>query len=434
MKRVRKTPFFPLFFLFFLILLNGIGTTLPIPNLAQLADQYDFPLLGLVEALFVVILTCFIFFWGYLVDKFDRKHLLWAANVIWILPAIMVFFIPNSLQIYILGRLGMAVGLSAFSPLAYSILADFAKYEDRGLIASGLNIAWVGSNAAGILIGGFFSSNWNFSFGVVALFGVLVLSWQLFIQIPKRAEQEPSFSSLEEYEYRWRIDLKQIPEALKSRTIIWLLIQGIFALIPGSIYTMWLISFLSSSEGLGITTIGNASVIIVIIASGRALGYPFFGKMGDFYAKKRESSQIRAKIATIFMAGQAFFFFFAFMIVSSDSLLFLMFSILFWIGSFIGSASGPNRTSLLFDVSLPEHRGTLGALFSITDQLGIIIGIVLSTFSINLIGFRMTFSLCLGFYFIAAFVWALSISSINTEKKEIHNLLTLRAKEVSKAG
>lgn len=434
MKRVQKTPFFSLFFLFFLILLNGIGTTLPIPNLTQLADQYNFPLLGLVEALFVVILTFFLFFWGFLVDKLNRKQLLWAANVIWILPATMIFFLPNFIYIYILGRFGMAVGLSAFSPLAYSILADFTRYEDRGLLASGLNIAWVGSSAAGILIGGFFSSHWNFSFGFIALLGVLIAVWQLFLHIPNRAKQEPSFSFLEEYDYKWRIELKQIPKALKSKTILYLLIQGIFALIPGSVYTMWLVSFLSSPNGINITTIGSASVIVVIIASGRAVGYPFFGKVGDFYTKKRESSQIRAKIATVGMAGQAFFFFFAFVVVSSSSLYFLIFSILFWTGSFIGAASGPNRTSLLFDVSLPEHRGTLGALFSITDQLGIVIGIVLSTISIYLIGFRMTFSLCVSFYFIAALVWALSISTVNSEKMEIHNLLTLRAIEVSKTA
>lgn len=435
MKSVRQTSFLSMFFLFSLILLNGIGVTLPIPNLVQIADYYNFPLIGLVEAMFVVISTIFLFIWGYCVDKLERKQLLWIANVVWVFPALSIFFFPESLLIYIFGRMGMAVGLSAFSPLAYSILADYAKYENRGLIAAGLNIVWVGSSASGILLGGFFHYEWNLSFGFLAFLGILVLGWQFFIQIPKRGKQEPAFVLIAEYDYPWRIQLKQLPAALKSKTIVWLLIQGVFALIPGTIFTLWLISFLSSSEGLSIASIGIASVIAVVIASGRAIGYPIFGRLGDYYAKKHDSSQVRGKIASICMAGQAFFFFFAFLSVDSSLFNFILFSLFFWLGSFIGAASGPNRTSLLFDVSLPEHRGSLGAFFSITDQFGQIIGIVVSTILLQSYSFSDVFILSLASYLIAAFAWALSIPHINGDNLKVQKTLSHRAiKMIEKAS
>ncbi|MFX0050619.1 MAG: MFS transporter [Candidatus Hermodarchaeota archaeon] len=429
MKTLRQSPLLSLFFLFSLILLNGMGVTLPIPNLARLAEFYNFPLMGLVEAMFVIVSTFFLLIWGYNVDKLKRKPLIWGATIIWSFPTLIIFLFPNSLLVYVLGRFGMAIGLSAFSPLSYSILADFARYEDRGLISSGLNLAWIGSSAGGILIGGIFAEEWRLSFGFLALLGFVILFWQVFIEIPTRGKQEPMFNQIKEYEYTWRIEFNQIPAILKSRTIFWLLIQGTFALIPGTIFTYWLVSFLSSSRGISLN-VGSASVVAIIVASGRVIGYPFLGKLGDFYAKKYESSLPRARIASICMGSQALFFFLAFITIDSSLVSFIGFSLLFWIGSFIGGGSGPNRTSLLYDVSLPEHRGSLGALFSLTDHFGEIIGIVFSTLLLQHIGFREVFSLSLVFYLIAALAWSLSFPYIQEERLNIQNIMSSRASEM----
>jgi MFS family permease len=425
LKTIHQTPIFSLFFLFTLILLNGIGATLPIPNLILIAEYYDFPMIGFVEAVFVGVSTLFLIFWGFLVDRLERKNIIWIANILWIFPSVMIFFFPKYLLIYIFGRLGMAIGLAAFSPLAYSILADSSSYNRRGLISSGLNLAWVGSSAAGILIGGLFSSSWHLSFGFISLVGVIILGWEYFIVIPQRGKQEPAFVDMETFTYPWRIKLSQIPTALKSRTIILLLIQGSFALVPGTFLTYWLVSFLSSTEGIN-TSIEISSVISIVIASGRAVGYPFFGNLGDYFTQKKSDSVARAKIASLGMISQALFFLVAFSAMDSSLLSFIIFSSLFWIGSFIGAASGPNRTSLLYDVSLPEHRGTLGSLFSLTDQLGIIFGIVLSTILIEISGFKTAFSLSIIFYFVAALIWGLSILYIKSERTKVYNLLEQR--------
>lgn len=430
MSGIKDIPVLSILFLFCLLLLNGIGATLPIPNLTIINEHYQFPLIGLVEAIFVLISTLLLFLWGYFADKLDRKSILWIANIFWIFPSLMIFLFPDPLLIYILGRIGMAIGLSAFSPLAYSILADFAKFEKRGVISSALNLAWVGSSAAGILIGGFFSPNWYDSFGFIALLGILILFWQFFLQVPLRARQEPAFSQLENYNYHWRIELNEISKAIKSKTIIWLLVQGTFALIPGTIFTYWLVSFLASPEGLGIS-IGSASLLAIIVASGRALGYPVFGSFGDILSLNSNNSQIRAKIASICMAGQAFFFFFAFLFIDSLFINLILFSGFFWLGSFIGAASGPNRTALLFNVSLPENRGSLGALFSVTDQIGVIIGIIMSTLWLQLSSFRTVFTLSLGFYLVAALAWTLSFPYIQGEQLNIQKIMTSRAKIIS---
>ncbi len=429
MKIIRRNNIFSLFFLFCLILVNGIGATLPIPNLILLSAYYNFPI-GFIEASFVGVSTLFLLLWGVLVDKMGRKKIIWIANGLWIIPSLLIFSFPQYLLIYIIGRIGMAIGLAAFSPLAYSILADYSKYDDRGLIASGLNLAWVGSSALGILIGGFFSTSWPLAFGFISLVGGIILIWVYFIEIPQRGVQEPTFVSMEEFNYPYRIELKQIPHALNSKTIILLLIQGSFALVPGTFFTYWLVSFLSSSEGINTST-GVASVVSIIIASGRVIGYPAFGKLGDFYTRKTDNPANRAKIASFGMGTQAIFFFIAFSVMDSSILSFILFASFFWIGSLIGGASGPNRTSLLYEISLPEHRGTLGSLFSLTDQLGVVFGIILSTILIQFSGFRTAFVFSVSFYLVASALWAMSTLYINEERTKIHRILSRRKKYLS---
>ena len=131
---IRRNSIPSLILLFSLILLNGVGVTLPIPNLKIIGEQYNFPLIGVVEAFFIIFSMIFLVVWGYLVDKYNRRPLLLLANVIWLLPAAFIFLIPDSLLIYVAGRLMMAIGLAAFSPLSYSIIADFASFRDRGTV------------------------------------------------------------------------------------------------------------------------------------------------------------------------------------------------------------------------------------------------------------------------------------------------------------
>ena len=242
--------------------------------------------------------------------------------------------------------------------------------------------------------------------------------WQKLVIIPERGQQEPFFEKINNFHYPFRITISGIIATLHSWTILGLLIQGFFALIPGTIFTYSLISFLSSEEGL-LLNIGQASIFALLIASGRALGYPIFGKIGDYFCVKYKEPKVRAIIATICMAGQAIFFFVAFIIINNNFLSIIIFAAFFWIGSFIGAASGPNRTSLMFEVSFPEHRGSLGSLFSLTDQLGEVFGLVFSTYFLKLYSYVEVFTFSLVFYLIASLIWSLTITKLNADRLQI---------------
>ncbi len=429
----RRNSLPSLIFLFGLILLNGIGVTLPIPNLTIIAEQLNYPYIGFIEALFIVVSMGALIFWGYLVDKMNRKPLLLIANVTWLIPASIIFFFPSSLVAYLIGRLGMAIGLSAFSPLAYSMLADFAQFENRGLISAGLNLAWVGSSAAGIILGAIFTANWYYAFGALALMGLILFCWQFLVKMPNRGRKEPAFATLSEYTYQWQIDFSLIPQVFKTRSLRWLLIQGIFALIPGTIFTYWLVSFLASPEGLTIS-IEMASLVAIVIASGRAPGYLFFGYFGDYLSLKEKKSSIRAKLAAFGMIVQAVFFFGAFLVLNSSIISVILFALLFWCGSFIGAASGPNRTALLFNISLPESRGTLGSFYSLTDHLGAAFGLFISTYFLQMFTFHTVFLISLLFYILAAISWFQSTYYLDSDQSFIHDIMTQRATTIKISG
>ena len=249
------------------------------------------------------------------------------------------------------------------------------------------------------------------------------------MKIPIRGVKEPAFSDIADYQYPWRINFGLIPQAFKIRSFFWLLAQGMFALIPSTVFTYWLVSFLASSEGMAIS-IEQASIISIIVASGRAPGYLFFGKLGDILSAKSTNSAIRVKIAGLGMASQALFFFGAFYALNSPAFNQLVFCFLFWIGSFVGAASGPNRTALLFNISLPEFRGTLGALYSLTDHLGAALGVFVSTFFLLFFNYYSVFSISLVFYLIAALCWFRCIKYISINEGELNAILQARAKEI----
>ncbi|MHA1542755.1 MAG: MFS transporter, partial [Candidatus Hodarchaeales archaeon] len=145
-----------------------------------------------------------------------------------------------------------------------------------------------------------------------------------------------------------------------------------------------------------------------------------------------KNSAIKAKIAASGMFLQAIFFFGAFLVLGTTFTDKIGFSILFWIGSFLGAASGPNRTSLLFDISLPESRGTLGALYSLTDHLGAAFGVFISTLFLQIFRYDFVFLTSLFFYLLAALSWYRCVKYISYDQGQITKTLTERARTIQK--
>ncbi|MFX0117556.1 MAG: MFS transporter, partial [Candidatus Hodarchaeota archaeon] len=243
----------------------------------------------------------------------------------------------------------------------------------------------------------------------------------------------------------FRLNLSQLSTILRKRTNLATFAQGTAALIPGVVFTYYLISLLSDNQkgGLGIET-GTATILGLSFAFGRVIGYPIFGFLGDYLSVERKNR--KAIVATVCMTiqGPLFMisFFFAAMIDSGETAgqenvffilnqpFFILFGIFFFLASFVGGGSGPNRRSLLWDVNSPEHRGSTGAIFHFTDQMGAAIGLFFGSLLLSQADYLLVFALVSLFYFVAATLWMPAIKSANEDSDSLRKEMRLRANSI----
>jgi predicted MFS family arabinose efflux permease len=110
----------------------------------------------------------------------------------------------------------------------------------------------------------------------------------------------------------------------------------------------------------------------------------------------------------------------------------LIFGLFFFLASFVGGGSGPNRRSLLYDINYPEHRGTTGALFYFSDQMGSALGLFLGSLLLSQVNYLSAFVIVALFYLIAAFCWTPAILYANGESKAMRNEMQFRARQLRK--
>ncbi len=420
-----------------------------VPILPFLRDIFHFSNIGFIEAIYIFLNTASLIFWGYVTDMVEkrRKLILLLGISGWTLSAIIVSagFVTN-ISTYFLIRSLMALSSAVASPILYSLLGDIAEYQHRTWIASGISLALIIGNGGGILLSGIISEiDWKLSFLVLALLSLGTITVLIFYKFPPRGKAEPELVNIEFTTYRYHITAKDILKLIKIRTNLWLLLQGIFALIPSAILSYYLVSYLSDTKyhGLGIP-LSIATLLALTIASGRIFGYIFFGWLADYMFQRRVNG--RVYVATVSMFLQAPFMIAAFFIPLPYytknvfdvnyfiTVNFLAFAILFFIGSFLGGAPAPTRRATLYDVNLPEHRGTMASLFSITDQIGATLGVFIGTLFITAYGYKTILGTSTFFYIIAGLIWLFSIHTVNPDQSYVRKVIQQRTNFFRKEG
>ena len=453
-----------IFPLYLISIFSSLATSVVIPILSDLGANYDlnkykfygFDLsltVGSIEAGFVLISTISLLFWGYRVDKANRQRIFALGLIIFIGGLVIVLLQTSNILYYVIGRgLFMAIGIGSLGPAASSYAGDLLSFEKRSTINSTLSITGIGGIGVGILSSSILSSFYLFLPFIILIFLSLILLLIIIVYPePIRGSEEPEIKNILarnnnskqkvieiEQNYSHHIKVSSVSILLKRKTNLYILIQGFFALFPSIIFSYYLISYLHDTIYVGI---GFASLYALILAmgpaSGRLLGFPFFGWLGDklhFSNNTRMKNKGRALVPTITMFIQAPVMILAFSIplpqFSSNSnqdviqfLLihpqFFIFGILFFIGAFIGGGSGPNRNSIIFDVNEPELRGQTSSILAIGDQLGASAGLLLG--NILIVAFSYTFAfafLSLG-YLIAGLFWIGAYKSIEMDEKDL---------------
>jgi len=452
-----------------------------------LEEEYKFnspAILMISDAMFIIIAASTALYWGYLIDKIDRRRVLYYSLATITIGLLISTFSSNFLLFFI-GRVISAIGFGAQMPSSYSILADIipAKYWSTlyGSIALLISIA----NAVGNFLSGFLTPlniwnlGWKFPFALLAIVSVICFLLITMIKLPNRGASDLELVDKDLGEkirkgklnypyYIRREELKQIWSIASNRFMLYLCF---FAVIPGATMGTFLIYYLktgpfSSFPPEIVTQISQ--IFAAMVGFGYLLGT---SSMGSFFDRLNEKSlKNRAKFTSICLMIALPLLILAFVCITpvdysalnlygldlENSLDFtiyieiiskiltkypsyIAYFFLLLIGSFLVAPISINRTPTLLDVNLPEHNGTSQAILNFSDQSGkgityIFLAFQYIIFSWFLENFDGKLILFLSlFFYIAPTLWWYKISKkIESEFKQKQEILMQRAQELKK--
>jgi MFS transporter, Spinster family, sphingosine-1-phosphate transporter len=350
--------------------------------------------LGLVTAVNILLTAATSVVWGYWGDRSSRKRLLLYGTLIWGLGV----FLSGAAQSYaglFLWQVVAGVGLGCIASVGFSVVSDFIAPRRRGLIMSlwGLTQA-LGTVGGQMLAGMTGAGNWRHPFSIMAALGVAFSALYLLTYDPERGRAEPELASIYEAggEYGYRIERADLLPLLLRRSNLWLLLQGFTAQFAFGA-NVWMTRLFVSrveAEGYSLATATQVGSLFGVLFTVGGLLSILGGYLGDVW--QRRTPKGRGLLAAVGVLGSVPLFIALFLLPLHGLDLpegagggAVMAAVLRstvtngWVaGAFIlalaaqaiNSFNAPNCYALFSDVNMPEHRGTIFALFNLANGLG----------------------------------------------------------------
>lgn len=234
--------------------------------------------------------------WAYAGDRTNRKPVLIAGTVIWVLGTAWSG-LAGSYSSFLLSQVLAAIGLGGVASVSFSVVSDLISPRRRGLVMSFWGLSQGIGTLAGTLIGGLLgSTDWRRPFLVVAVAGLIAtLAYLLTYDVP-RGDSQPELRGVH---YEERIHRDDLPRILARRTNVWLILQGFSAQVAfGSL--VWLpVLFRARAEDQGYsapTAVIVGSVFATMFQLGGALSI-LGGLVGD--RLQRRTPRGRALVAAV---------------------------------------------------------------------------------------------------------------------------------------
>lgn len=396
--------------------------------------------LGWVSFFFMVFSGISMMVAGILADRSSRKKICFIGCLIYGLSSVLAILIPRGNSGYFfffINRVLSGVGIGAIVPTIFSMVGDGAHPQRRTRAFAYVSLAMLTGRMAGFVIAGFSASRWRTAYFVLGVINLSLAMGLLAIREPRRAAQEEELRHLilEGAEYRFRFSWHDFRFIRSNRSNIWL-VMNFVDVIPGSIVVFLIFKYLQDVHNLGPGMV-NFTIFAVAILGGA--GTLFFGRLGDrFFQRDRKA---KVKIA-LFCNGFPIILMVGFLLLKfriddgaslSDALampLFWLLTVFIGLAMFVNQGVNPNWYSILTDLNLPEHRGTLISLASLMDIAGNAIGALIASYLATARGIKMAMWSVLIFWVINIFLWMPVLAFIQRDLERIHRCLGQRAVEM----
>ena len=440
-----------------------------IPSYAAIRFEFNIPeaLIAIPDAFFVLISAFFALLWGYWADKIDRGKVLIAGAFSWTIGMVITAFSSNYLLL-VISRVLSGAGLGCVLPVGYSIISDAIPAEERSGWFGTLAILSSISNGAGQGLSAFLGPifSWRFPFLLLAIISIVVIIILFFVKIPQRGASEEELLDLVELnlEYSYRISKKDLGGILKKKTNLYLILQGFFSIIPGTVLVFFTTSMLMLNYfnliPLAIR-LQTATIFAGMIGVGYILGNLVFSRLGDILFRRNKKNRARLATFCLFLSIP-----FAIILLTSlrpiniDELYidypdpipteelftyilrtigeifvaypsYIIFFIFAIMASMLGAGPVANRNAVMIDVNMPEHKGSAASFFKLSEQISKGITLLISFTLISILGsvFNMLF-LSIFFWFPAAILWFLASKNVEKDMTYKSRILSER-KQIS---
>ncbi len=452
-----------------LLFISTACANMLIPSYAVIQQEFNIPqaLIAIPDAFFVLISAFFALLWGYWGDRIDRAKVLIIGAFSWTVGMLLTAFSSTYLML-VISRISSGAGLGCVLPVGYSVISDAIPSEERSGWFGTLAILSSISNGAGQGLSSFLGPifTWRFPFLLFSLLSIIVIFILFFTKIPKRGAGEDELLELMELDldYSYRISKKDLGAIIKKKTNLHLIIQGFFSIIPGTVLVYFTTSMLMLQYFNQIPSeirLQTATIFAGMIGIGYLLGNAVFARLGDVLFRRNKKN--RARLATICLILSIPFAvvlllslrpidpttlninypvsiptedLFSYIIRTISQIFiayptYIIFFIFALMASMLGAGPVANRSAIMIDVNMPEHKGTAASFFKLSEQISKGITLLLSYWLIFLLGsiFNMIF-FTIFFWIPAAILWLLASRSVEKDMRYKSRILSER-KQVS---
>ena len=194
MPKKRAIPILTLLLLYALIIIGGIISAI-LPPIQTLIIE-DWPdvtvgMLGYISGVITFLTTGLAVYFGYLGDKYKRKHLAIFGSIVTSIFTLLAAFSANYVQLFIF-LVFASIGFGSVLPAIYAIFSDAYKAEDRAKAFSLLSIITgaIGGLLAILVFIQLAMINWRYPYLIMGIASCIFTPFLFFIKEPPRGASE----------------------------------------------------------------------------------------------------------------------------------------------------------------------------------------------------------------------------------------------------
>ncbi|MFX0076886.1 MAG: MFS transporter [Candidatus Hermodarchaeota archaeon] len=425
LTKIKIKDLAPIILVMFLLFVSIACANMLIPSYGVIQFEFSIPeaLIAIPDSVFLLTSATFALIWGYFTDRIDRTKVIIAGAFSWTLGMMLTGF-STSFIIILFSRMISGIGLGCVIPVGYSIISDAIPPDERSGWFGTLAILSSISNGSGQALSSFIGPilGWRFPFFLLSGISIIIVCVLFVVKIPQRGASENELLDLVELnlEYSYKISKKDLGVILKKKTNKYLIIQGFFAIIPGTLFVYFMTSMLSTHYFTVLPSeirLQTAAIFAGLLGVGYLIGNAIMSYVGDILFRKNKKN--RTRVATVCMVLSIPFVFLTLVFIQpvsseivtnlnypspippeqmAEYVILTIFEIFkvspnyiyYFIFGFIGAVLSTgwvsNKNAVMVDVNLPEHKGTSTSFFSLAEQVGKGVTLLLSFTLISLFG------------------------------------------------